>query len=716
VTDRPAKTEDLEKLVREAEASGPAALVELGRALFVGEGREADRELALELWRRAAAAGEPRASFNLFEVYSKGRGAPGDEQKALGHLQEALAGHLPEAFERLGAAHYFGLYGFDRDYALAAESWRKGADGGDGRSLHNLACLHFEGLGAERNPGLAVALWTEAVEKGCLDSLPRLATAYDEGRGVEKDRKKAEGLWRLGADEGEAECLFRLGRIYQSGEVVSEFLSQDRAAYPQLAAECYQKAALKGLPEGQHALGRAYLCGFGLQADFQEARRWFLAASRNGSEESALALAAFEADPASPSGRTDLDRTLAFWRQAAADGSPFAAFNLAMVHLNEAVPSLDRRDAVGWLEMAVQKGLPEAEFKMGVLLLKGGLVEKNQVEGLRLLAKSAEDGCLEAMLHLADLYANGRVVAQDSAKAGAYLKQAADLGDGEAQLRYGLLRLKEPETSGTSGTSGTSKTPETSEAEKYLRLAADQQILEAKFNLALFLWDRKRVDDEAEAVGLLTEAAERGMIKAAATLGLIRYAGGQGFPGNKAKGLALLAEAAQQNSPEAQHYLGLLLARDRPPLPEGFEGDAVFWLTKAAENGRAEAAALLAELLSRESFAEANCPPKAAISKEAPFPPGGEKTWSADGVGAAPARGKIRLVPPPAEAVRAVEAASSEEAARAETLADQKVSADISLAARDGDPEDGTSQGAKKPRKRTAKTDGRSASKPDKTR
>lgn len=73
-----------------AREGDPTAMMRLGCSLFFGRGIEKNQRSAVELWERASALGESRATFNLAVCLQDGYGVEKDETRALA-LYEQLA-------------------------------------------------------------------------------------------------------------------------------------------------------------------------------------------------------------------------------------------------------------------------------------------------------------------------------------------------------------------------------------------------------------------------------------------------------------------------------------------------------------------------------------------------------------------------------------------------------------------------------------------------
>ena len=80
--------------------------------------------------------------------------------------------------------------------------FRKGAQSGYARSIHNLGTCYMEGLGVPQDRAEAFRLYRKAADMGVKEALINIGTCYDMGWGVEKNREEALKWYRKAADQG----------------------------------------------------------------------------------------------------------------------------------------------------------------------------------------------------------------------------------------------------------------------------------------------------------------------------------------------------------------------------------------------------------------------------------------------------------------------------------------------------------------------------------
>jgi len=147
---------------------------------------------------------------------------------------------VPEAIVQLGNAYRNGdLYGFVKSGKKAAKLYKRGVELGDDEAM-----LALGGL-------------------------------YDDGNGVKKDPKKANQLYRMAADRGHPHAQ------HLSAIVCDDLTRSEKLRYVKLAAD-------QGLTGAEYKVGKNYE---NVEADFEEAKRWYARAAAKGHEKADRGLA-----------------------------------------------------------------------------------------------------------------------------------------------------------------------------------------------------------------------------------------------------------------------------------------------------------------------------------------------------------------------------------------------------------------------------------------
>lgn len=199
-------------LVAKAEANNHRAEYELGTLYLLGSGVTRDDAKAAEFFERAANHGDSDAKRALGFLHMGGHGVEKNYKTAERYFQEAAAERIAPAELFLGLLYHGGEKDIPKDFAKAAEMFRKASDQG-------LTAAHEQ-----------------------------LGKCYEKGEGVPQDYSRAAELYKKGADRGYWSALLALGGLYERGQGVPKDLEK--------AAELYQKVVDQGITAGTEALER----------------------------------------------------------------------------------------------------------------------------------------------------------------------------------------------------------------------------------------------------------------------------------------------------------------------------------------------------------------------------------------------------------------------------------------------------------------------------
>jgi len=210
------------------------ATSELGIAYLHGLGVPQDIDEAEILLRKAAAAGEPNAMYYLYYMLVRQARSVQDFREAFNLLNGAAEQDYPAALFELGSYYFWGQSvpvgragsGFPRDYAKAAEYWKRAARYGVCEATGHLALLHFAGEGVEKDPRKGLALLTETAEAegfniitwynlGCL--YMGVFELFGIETGVPVDYEKAHRWFSKAAEYGFLYAYHQLGVMYRQG-------------------------------------------------------------------------------------------------------------------------------------------------------------------------------------------------------------------------------------------------------------------------------------------------------------------------------------------------------------------------------------------------------------------------------------------------------------------------------------------------------------------
>ena len=524
------------ELLRQAaeKGSGPAA-VQLGDGFIAGWAGRTDAAEAARWYRVGAVAREPAAWLALGRAYEGGRGVPQDLAEALVWYKMAAATGLPAAQTRMGDVAYFGQLGQPRDDAAALAWYRAAVGQGHEGARYMLGVRSEERVGAGFPNTEAVALFRQSANAGWRNAMHRLGDAYRDGTlGLTQDEAQAVGLYRRAAALGSVGAEFNLAVMIEHGRGTERD--------PEAAIVIYREAAEHGSPNALNRLGAIARNGeLGRVRDDIEALRQFQLAALAGFPEGQANLASMLENGSG----TDRDpgAALVLWRKAADQG-----LNFALNRLGNAA----REGALG--------------------------MPPDDAEAVRLYRRAADAGMADARANLAFMLETGRGADRDPDAALTLLRQAADQGSAYARNRLGAALQN----------GGLGLPPDDREALRWYRLAAEQDYVDAAYNLGwMYLYGRGTDEDAAQAEKWYGRAAALGNLRAEAALGDIAWFGMAGRTQDRAEAVKHYHVAAEGGIASAQYMLSLAYRLGQGVIAD--ESQMFVWARKAAEQGHGDA-------------------------------------------------------------------------------------------------------------------------------
>lgn len=154
-----------------------------------------------EALRAAAAAGDPKAAFEIGLRFAEGRTVPADLTKAVEWYARAADKGLATAQYRLAVAYEKGL-GVARDPEKSKALYKAAAEQGNVRAMHNLGVIYANA----RDMASAVPWFQKAADLGLKDSQFNLGIIHALGSGVKQDLAVSYKWFALAARQGDAEA------------------------------------------------------------------------------------------------------------------------------------------------------------------------------------------------------------------------------------------------------------------------------------------------------------------------------------------------------------------------------------------------------------------------------------------------------------------------------------------------------------------------------
>ncbi|WAQ90612.1 hypothetical protein PtA15_13A10 [Puccinia triticina] len=275
-------------------------------------GLQVDHEKAYNLYVQASKQNHPAATYRTAVCNELGAGTRKDAQRAMLFYRKASALGDTAGMYKLGMILLGGLLGQPKN-PQEALLWLKRAaqqaDEDNPHALHELAQIYEKpplvtigpagtaptpggkhgssgSSGAAGSPQIsylvqrdepyARELYTQAAQLGYPASQNRLGACYEYGAlSCPVDPRRSIGWYTKAAERGDAESELALSGWYLTGS---------EGVLKQSDSEAYlwaRRAASKGLPKAEYAVGYYAEVGIGVKQDIEEAKRWYMRAATN---------------------------------------------------------------------------------------------------------------------------------------------------------------------------------------------------------------------------------------------------------------------------------------------------------------------------------------------------------------------------------------------------------------------------------------------------
>jgi TPR repeat protein len=254
-------------------------------------GLQVDHEKAYNLYVQASKQNHAAATYRTAVCNEVGAGTRRDHHRAVLFYRKASALGDTAGMYKLGMILLNGLLGQMRN-PREAIVWLKRAAGqadeDNPHALHELGLLHEKPTNSSVVPhdeAHARELFTQAAQLGYAPSQFKLGSAYEYGSltcPVDPRRSIAWYTKAAGKNDGESELAL-------SGW----YLTGSEGVLKQSDSEAYlwaRRAATKGIPKAEYAVGYYSEVGIGVAADIEEAKRWYMRAAAQGNKRAMMRL------------------------------------------------------------------------------------------------------------------------------------------------------------------------------------------------------------------------------------------------------------------------------------------------------------------------------------------------------------------------------------------------------------------------------------------
>ena len=255
----------------------------LGRAYHFGNGVEANKKRALQLYLEADTAGFRGAKSLISRIYSDGSSPLKDYDSAVVWAMAGVKENDAESYQQMGSLYENGK-GVIKNISMAIEFYEKATEL-DAKIIlapWKLGWLYSRKDSENEDASKAAKFYEIAHERGHPFASPNLGTLYSSGgKKLPKDKTKAIEWWAIAhavlEDINEGGFARLIADAYFEGDGVI----QDYGT----AIRWYRSAWETGVVEAQIKLGRMYEAGLGTEKNITASHMWFNIASATGSEE-----------------------------------------------------------------------------------------------------------------------------------------------------------------------------------------------------------------------------------------------------------------------------------------------------------------------------------------------------------------------------------------------------------------------------------------------
>lgn len=438
----------------------------------------------------------------------------------------------------------------DVDKTKAVELYNEAIRQGDNRAKFKLAMLYITQTGDLSNPKLALDLFGELSDEGNARAKMVIGKCYLRGDFVDQDTEKGLLLLQEASELGCPEATYELASYYNNDLGDSE-----------MGMKLLHKAADEDSVFALDLLSSIYEHGWGkYEKDIEKAYKYLKRAAELGYDESQLKYGCLILTGKIES--VEPKECVPWFYLAARNGLPAALYHLGLCYLDNRDGRLDIPQdfsaGIGWIRKAAQQGYEDAIKVLEVF----GLEEE----------MSTDERTMSFLNALEDPQGSGQIAFEK-------MMHCFDYNDPFAQYIFGVMKYE-----------GSYLDHDPDEGLRLLKLAADQDFVEAITTLGLILNEKKRFE---EANVYHRKAADMGNPHAIHNLGNA-YFYGRGMSPDEEKAFRLWEKAADMGNVDSMTTLGKCY-RDGKIVKRDIE-KSVSYLSEAARRGHVPAIEILIEI------------------------------------------------------------------------------------------------------------------------
>lgn len=218
-----------------ASTVSPASTTSIASPVFAqayqyyhGLGRPLNKTRALQLFREAAAGGDPQALNAMGNLYTEGEMVPHNVDSAIACYQLAAQKGQIGACLNLGQIYQVGEI-VPQDFAAAARYYQQGAAQGNMVCQCWVAYFNYKGLGVPQDYNKAFTIYSQLAQKGFPNAMYFLGMCYRNGYGVAPNAELGKQWLQKAIDHNEMQAVHELYKesLPENISVVTDSLQQE---------------------------------------------------------------------------------------------------------------------------------------------------------------------------------------------------------------------------------------------------------------------------------------------------------------------------------------------------------------------------------------------------------------------------------------------------------------------------------------------------------
>lgn len=381
------------------------------------------------------------------------------QKQRLEKLENAAQAGSKSAILELGNNYFYGRLGLEKDTAMAAQWWRRGADKNHRQCMYNLANLFIRGDGVEKSEDEALKYYMKAADFGLAQAninaallldrredyekairyfqeaslikdyraISRLAEYYERGLGGPKRVLDAINLYRESAQKGNAEAQLKMAEFANNREYPSIYDPKEALKWLMLSAD-------NGNPVSEARVAYCYQNGIGVRKDNEIAVNWFLRAANKNYPPAQVALGnCYSVGSGVPS---DLEIAYSWYEKAARLGNPSGLYNAGVCHLRGIGTKINVERGLDYYQRSAEQGYAQALYVLGYMYEVGEDVKQDISKAIINYQKAAVQNHSGALYELGRIYLDGKFMKVNRDQAELMLKKSAEMGNREAFVLY----------------------------------------------------------------------------------------------------------------------------------------------------------------------------------------------------------------------------------------------------------------------------------------